>query len=238
MGRPRKAEGRHTRLAILEAALDLFAEKGYFGTSLRDISKTVGVRGSALYNYFSSKEALFEALLLASHAEKVDRFSAVLAEPVTDIRGLLEQFATLALDAFCEPQQQKLFRILMSDGVRLAREGRVNLFEREGSGKDRLDVLMQRLVREGWLRASDPQMLAIEFMGPLLIWRQLHAIGHVLPALKDRKVFARGHVDHFLAGAAAPSLSVLPLDSSRKPSSSPVRRNRPHSIRTAARATS
>jgi TetR/AcrR family transcriptional regulator, biofilm operon repressor len=235
MGRPPNAEGRHTRLAILEAALDLFAEKGYFGTSLRDISKTVGVRGSALYNYFSSKEALFEALLVASHAEKSDRLYAVLGEPITDLRRVLEQFATLALDTFCEPRQQKLFRILMSDGVRLAREGRVNLFERQDSGRDRLDELMRRLVREGWLRAASPQMLAMEFMGPLLLWRQLHAIGHVLPAIRDRKVFARGHVDHFLGGAAAPS-SLL-LDRSRRKSSSPVRRNGRHSSRAAVRAT-
>jgi AcrR family transcriptional regulator len=235
MGRPPNAEGRNTRLAILEAALDLFAEKGYFGTSLRDISTAVGVRGSALYNYFASKEALFEALLVAGHTEKLDRFSAVLAEPVTDIRRVLEQFATMALDTFCEPRQQKLFRILMSDGVRLAREGRVNLFERLGSGRGRLDELMQGLVREGWLRAADPQMLTMEFMGPLLLWRQLDAIGHVLPAIRDRKVFARRHVGHFLAGAAAPS--PLPLARSRKKSTSSVRRTGRHSIRTSARAT-
>ena len=62
MGRPIHADGRQTRQAILDAALELFADKGYFGTSLRDIAAVVGVRESALYNYFRGKEALFSAL--------------------------------------------------------------------------------------------------------------------------------------------------------------------------------
>ena len=47
------------------ALVHLFAEKGYFGTSLRDVAAAVGVRESALYNYFPGKEALFDALITA-----------------------------------------------------------------------------------------------------------------------------------------------------------------------------
>src|SRR5258707_542345 len=93
MGRPLHADGRQTRQAILDAALHLFADRGYFGTSLRDIATAVGVRESALYNYFSSKEALFEALMIADHEHKVEFLSAILEEPITDIRATLERFA-------------------------------------------------------------------------------------------------------------------------------------------------
>ena len=68
MARPRNADGQRTRQAILDAALDLFAQKGFFGTSLRDVATAVGVRESALYNYFPSKDALFEALILGRPA--------------------------------------------------------------------------------------------------------------------------------------------------------------------------
>ena len=68
MARPKNADGQRTRQAILDAALDLFAEKGFFGTSLRDVAGAVGVRESALYNYFPGKDALFDALLTAAAA--------------------------------------------------------------------------------------------------------------------------------------------------------------------------
>ena len=54
-----------TRARLQREALRLFADRGYFGTSLRDIAAAVGVRESALYNYFPGKEALFSALITA-----------------------------------------------------------------------------------------------------------------------------------------------------------------------------
>jgi AcrR family transcriptional regulator len=181
----------------------VFAEKGYFGASLRDIATVVGVRESALYNHFASKEALFEALLFAEHESKVERWSAVTDEPIIDARVTLLRLATLALEGFSTVRQQRLFRIFMSDGLRLATQGRINLFERMSSGQVRLQQLMRRLVRDGWLRAGDPQLLAMEFMGPLLLWRQLYAIGSRLPAVRNPRMFAQRHVNQFMHGAAA-----------------------------------
>src|ERR1700676_5171527 len=129
MGRPPNADGQRTRQAILDAALMVFAEKGYFGTSLRDIAAAVGVRESALYNYFTNKEALFEALILADHHVKMERLSALMEDATTDVRVTLTRLALLSLEHFSTPRQQQLFRILMSDGIRLARDGRINLFD-------------------------------------------------------------------------------------------------------------
>jgi AcrR family transcriptional regulator len=203
MARPPNADGQRTRQAILDAALDLFAEKGYFGTSLRDVAGAVGVRESALYNYFASKESLFEALLAEQSADKSERLAAVLDNPVDNPRAALEQLTESILERFVMPRQQQLFRILMSDGMRLAREGRINLLERMGSSRPRLEAFMRRLIDDGALRATDPELLVIQFVGPLVFWRQLHAIGARTGAIRQRHAFARAHVDHFLGGAAA-----------------------------------
>jgi TetR/AcrR family transcriptional regulator, biofilm operon repressor len=209
MARPPNADGARTRQAILDAALGLFADKGYFGTSLRDVARAVGIRESALYNYFVGKEALFEALLEAESAVKVERLSEILDAPVTDGRVVLDDLASFIIDRFVVPRQQQLFRILMSDGMRLAREGRINLHERMSSTRPHLEEIMRRLIDAGFLRDVDPEMLVMQFIGPLLFWRQLHAIGAKTALIRNRHAFARAHVDQFLNGAAAEP-SVVP----------------------------
>ena len=203
MGRPPNADGRQTRVAFMDAALSLFAQKGYFGTSLRDIARVVGVRESALYNYFSSKEHLFEALISAASEQRIEQFSEITEAPIEDVRLLLETLALRMLESFRQPRQEQLFRILMADGIRLTREGRLNLIERSSAGHARMRDFFVRLIREGHLHAGDPDVLVMAFTGPMLVWRQLNAIGADHPALRRPVAFARAHVEQFLQGAVA-----------------------------------
>ena len=54
---------RHTREALLDAALDGFSCNGFRGTSIRDLADAVGIRESSVYTYFDSKQAIFDALV-------------------------------------------------------------------------------------------------------------------------------------------------------------------------------
>lgn len=49
---------------IHSAALVLFAEKGYHGTTIRDIAKAAGISPATVYHYFPNKNKLFESLSL------------------------------------------------------------------------------------------------------------------------------------------------------------------------------
>lgn len=215
MARPKNADGQRTRQAILDAALQLFADKGYFGTSLRDVATAVGVRESALYNYFKSKEALFDALILAHEHTKSERLALLTDEgPIVDARALLERLAVGSLEGFLDLREQMFFRLLMSDGIRLARSGRFNLHERLGSGPERMQALMRRLIAEGWLRNADPALLWMSFVGPLMLWRQMHAAGVDVTMIRNPRAFARQHVEQFFLGAGA---STLPRPKATRP---------------------
>src|SRR3954463_14130642 len=63
MGRPRKEAGGDTREKILRVALEQFAQNSFHGTSMREVAKAVGVRESALYHHFESKDAILAALV-------------------------------------------------------------------------------------------------------------------------------------------------------------------------------
>ena len=60
--RPRR-KGEVTAERILDAAEELFAERGYEGTTLRDVAAQVGIRNPSLYNHFDGKESLYAAVL-------------------------------------------------------------------------------------------------------------------------------------------------------------------------------
>ena len=58
-----RRKGELTAERILDAAEALFAEHGYAGTTLRDVATRVELRIPSLYNHFSSKDALYAAVL-------------------------------------------------------------------------------------------------------------------------------------------------------------------------------
>ncbi|HYB97808.1 MAG TPA: TetR/AcrR family transcriptional regulator [Candidatus Limnocylindrales bacterium] len=60
---PIQSETKSTRERILDAAEQLFAERGLAGTAVRDIAAGVGLNPASLYNHFPSKDLLYEAVL-------------------------------------------------------------------------------------------------------------------------------------------------------------------------------
>ena len=66
---PAKAPGEPaTREQILDVALELFVERGYDNTSLREIAERMGFSKAALYYHFPSKDAILMALHMRVHA--------------------------------------------------------------------------------------------------------------------------------------------------------------------------
>ena len=52
-----------TKERILEAALDLFAQSGYLGTSMSDIAKQLGITKGALYKHYKSKQEILNCIV-------------------------------------------------------------------------------------------------------------------------------------------------------------------------------
>ena len=63
-------KGEATRMTIEEAAIQLFLEQGYHATSMRQIAEHAGLALGGIYNHFSSKEEIFEAIIIDQHPYK------------------------------------------------------------------------------------------------------------------------------------------------------------------------
>src|SRR5512142_3148140 len=63
-------KGAATRLAVEEAAVQLFLEQGYHATSMRQIADKAELALGGIYNHFSSKDEIFEAIIIDRHPYK------------------------------------------------------------------------------------------------------------------------------------------------------------------------
>ena len=72
ISRPLSTKGRQTRQAIEAAARKLFAERGFHGTTLADITSVAGRSPAAFYRYFDDKEDLLAVLAESFLREVVD----------------------------------------------------------------------------------------------------------------------------------------------------------------------
>jgi AcrR family transcriptional regulator len=66
----KQTKGEVTRIAIENAAISLFLEQGYHATSMRQIAEHANLALGGIYNHFSSKDEIFEAIIVDQHPYK------------------------------------------------------------------------------------------------------------------------------------------------------------------------
>ena len=89
------------RQQILESAAGLFAERGYAGTSIDDIGRSVGASGPSIYWHFASKEALLSEMLVGISTHLLDQGTRCVldaADPSDALDRLLRAHVSFALD--------------------------------------------------------------------------------------------------------------------------------------------
>lgn len=96
----RKREAQETRRRIMDAARDLFVEKGYDATSMRAIAKKIEYTPTAIYHHFESKDALIAELCARDFLELAARFNNAgrIDDPIERIRRSGEGYVEFALE--------------------------------------------------------------------------------------------------------------------------------------------
>lgn len=177
MARPRKDDSRDTRQGILDRALDLFAEHGFYGTSMRQIAGAVGVRESALYHYFPSKQAIFHELVKDLGPGRMIQLASVDVGAMVDAlgaEGVLRQLLDVLITAWSTPQEMKLFRVMVSEGLRLDAEGVIHPPQVMRKIRSVAGGLFAQLVEKKLIRPVDPEAAALSLMGPLMMLRVMY----------------------------------------------------------------
>jgi AcrR family transcriptional regulator len=140
-----------TRAALLAAARELFASRGFAGAGREDIVERAGVTRGAMYHHFSSKEALFQAVYEAIEEELCAAVAAAALAAGEDPMERLRAGALAFLDAAASPEVRRV--VLLDAPSVLPVDVRRALSERYGLGMVRDSV---RAVMAAGLVAEQP----------------------------------------------------------------------------------
>jgi len=87
---------------LLQIAADLFADRGYNATTVRDIADEAGILSGSLYHHFDSKESMIDAILSSFIEQTLDRYEAVVGEgkgPTATYEGLVRASLDAMVDS-------------------------------------------------------------------------------------------------------------------------------------------
>lgn len=190
-----------TKEKILEAALELFSQRGYDGVSVRDIARAVGIRESSLYNHFENKRAIFNGIVdvCVRQSEVYFRERALPFDRGDDV-SIYEGIRMEHLQELIE----KTFRYFF-DNLWNARFRRLLLLSQYTEPRCR-DIYRQlyrdkciqvqayifaALMDAGEIRREDPLAVAAEFHGPMFM------LIHTCDSFEEARPLIRIHVEQF-----------------------------------------
>ena len=178
--------GVGTECKLLDSALALFSEKGYKGTSIREIIERAGVTRPVLYYYFTNKEDLFCRIVETSFAELNADLDRVIQTPGTCRDKLVSVMSTTFARA---EESLGIVRLLLQAVFSGPAEGlRLDITKMVEGRLDRLARIMQEGLDAGELDGGDAQSLAMVFLGvmDMHIMAKMHRPQAVLaPDLAD-----------------------------------------------------
>ncbi len=108
-----------TRGKIFSAAARLFAEKGYNGVSMREISELTGVSKPTIYYYFRNKEGIYTSLMEASLHYNIEKFRQLIQKDIPVKQKIIELMKIRFQQVLDYPALAKFFMTLMTGAEKL-----------------------------------------------------------------------------------------------------------------------
>lgn len=158
---------KKTKERIFEAAIDIFALKGYDATSMREIAEAVGIKKASMYSHYKSKDEILEKIL----EYPIGRMGNIGPQDISTEELIvsmgLEKFMVLAGDLALswmeEPHMEKIWRIIC---IELYHNETVKKFYLEFTDlslsywASAFEIMMKHKL----IKLSNPKILALEYL--------------------------------------------------------------------------
>lgn len=176
--RERRKEARPREL--LDAALDLFVEKGFAATRAEEVAKLAGVSKGTLFLYYSSKEALFKAVVRESISGRLAQWR----DELTQFQGSTPDLLRYCVHAWWthigNTKAAGISKLMMSEARNFPELAAFYQHEVIQPGNALIESVLQRGMDRGEFRPIDLRYGVYVVMAPVLflaLWK--HSWGHV-----------------------------------------------------------
>ncbi|MBI3989329.1 MAG: TetR/AcrR family transcriptional regulator [candidate division NC10 bacterium] len=162
------------RRQIVEAAADLFARKGFRGTTTREIAEAVGVSEAMIFKYFPTKEELYSAIIEAKAKTEEILAAAAVAATSNDDAGVFRAVGQVMIETTeADPTLMRLLLFSALEGHELSEmffESRVRRLH------EFLSTYIQQRIADGHFRKVDPLVTARGFVGMVVHYLLIHEV--------------------------------------------------------------
>jgi len=157
------------RLQILQVAVSLFSQRGFVGTTTKEIAQAAGVSEAMVFRHFANKQELYSAILdhKACSGDSMNP-EAMVAEALQekDDRAVFERLAVGALEHHeCDPEFQRLLLHAALEGHELAQMFFEKFVRRV---YELLGGYVAERQRDGAMIAIDPAIIVRAFIGMII----------------------------------------------------------------------
>ena len=160
---------KDTKERILAAALEMFSQKGYDGTNIRELTASLGMVKSSMYKHFESKEDIWNSLLDEMSTYYAARFGSEGNLP--PVPGSLEELVdlTIRLTRFTVSDEKvvKTRKLLSIEQFRDPRARELATKHFLTGLTDMFSRIFEGMQTAGLLVKDDPGMLALSYTAPI-----------------------------------------------------------------------
>lgn len=166
-----------TKDKILFEALSLFSVHGYSSVSVRDITKAIGIRESAIYKHYKNKQAIFDTIIQVS----TERINQLQQELIHSFGHEEQDDSNFSVDSI-QKIYLRLFEFYLTDDI-LSKFRKMMIIEQYKSEELNavfIDTFVektlkyqtkvfQQLINEGRIKDADPEIMALQFYSPIML---------------------------------------------------------------------
>jgi AcrR family transcriptional regulator len=196
----RRKEARPSEL--IDAALEVFVERGYAATRLEDVARRAGVTKGTMYLYFENKEALFKGMV----RERVVQSLETAEQLMQDFRGSAREMLVMLMEMWWErvvvSERSGLTKLVISEVTHFPDLGRFYHAEVISRSKKMFEHALKLGMARGEFRRMDPVTIVGLVISPMLmaaLWKHSFSACVAEERFEPRRFF-EAHVDVLLHG--------------------------------------